>query len=91
MATLKPPSIGGYVGGNYAFLDGAIRPRAGAGLSVFASNGARLQIRGAGGLEYIANRNISAILELGVEVPLNPENDIRDLAIVPSLGVAGRL
>ncbi len=91
MATLKPPAVGGYVGGNYAFLDGAFRPRAGAGLTVIASSGARLQARAAGGLEYVANRNISVTVELGAEVPINPENDIRDLAIVPSVGVAGRL
>jgi hypothetical protein len=91
MATLKPPAIGGYLGGNYAFLDGGFRPRAGAGLTVIASSGARLQVRAAGGLEYVANRNLSFTVELGAEVPINPEDDIRDLAIVPSLGVAGRL
>jgi len=91
MATRAPPSFGGYLGGNFAFLPGALRPRAGAGMTVFASNGARFNARAAGGVEYVANRNISLTLEVGAEVGLNPEDDIRELAIVPALAVAGRL
>jgi hypothetical protein len=91
MATRPPPSFGGYIGGNYAFLDGLVRPRAGGGLTLFASEGARLQVRGAGGIEYVATRNLSVTVELGAEVAVNPEDDIRDIAIVPSVGVAGRL
>lgn len=91
MATLPPPSFGGYVGAAYAFSPGTLRPRAGGGVMVFASEGARFQLRGAGGLEYVANRNLSLVLELGAELALNPEDDIRDIAFVPSLAVAGRL
>jgi len=90
-AMRPPPSVGGYVGGSYAFLPGTLRPRAGAGMTVFSSDGARLQVRGAGGVEYVANRNISLLVELGAELALNPEDDIRDIAVVPSLAVAGRL
>jgi hypothetical protein len=91
MATRPPPSFGGYLGGSYAFLPGMFRPRVGAGMTIFSSEGARLQARGAGGLEVVANRNISLVVEVGAEVALNPEDDIRELAIVPSLAVAGRL
>ncbi|HEY5948505.1 MAG TPA: hypothetical protein VIV40_23570 [Kofleriaceae bacterium] len=91
MATRPPPSFGGYLGANYAFLPGAVRPRAGAGMTVFSSDGARFQVRGAGGLEYVASRNISVTVEVGAEVAINPEDDIRELAIVPALAVAGRL
>jgi len=91
MATRPPPSFGGYLGGNFAFLPGSLRPRAGAGMTMFASNGMRLQARAAGGLEYVANRNVSVSLDIGGEFVLNPEDDIRELAIVPSLAVMGRL
>jgi hypothetical protein len=91
MATRPPPSFGGYVGASYAFLPGKLRPRAGAGMTLFSSDGVRLQARGAGGVEYVATRNLSAIIEIGAEVPLNPEDDIRELAIVPSVAVSGRL
>jgi hypothetical protein len=91
MATRPPPSFGGYLGASYAFLPGKLRPRAGAGMTLFSSDGARLQARGAGGIEYVATRNLSAIIEIGAEVPLNPEDDIRELAIVPSVAVSGRL
>ena len=91
MATRPPPKLGGYVGGNFAFLPGKVRPRAGAGMTMFASSGVRFQARIAGGLEYIANRNIAVLLDVGGEFVLNPEDDIRELAIVPSLAVAGRL
>jgi hypothetical protein len=91
MTMRPPPSFGGYVGAAYAFLPGALRPRAGAGMTIFASDGARFQVRGAGGLEYVATRNLSLTVELGAEVALNPEDDIRELAIVPALAVAGRL
>jgi hypothetical protein len=91
MATRPPPSFGGYLGASYAFLPGKLRPRAGAGMTVFSSEGARLQVRGAGGIEYVATRNLSAIVEVGAEIALNPEDDIRELAIVPSFAIAGRL
>lgn len=91
MTVHPPPSFGGYVGAAYAFMTGALRPRAGAGVTVFASDGARFQLRGAGGVELVANRNLSLVVELGAELALNPEDDIRSLAFVPSLAVAGRL
>lgn len=90
-AMRAPPSFGGYLGGSYAFLPGSLRPRAGAGMTMFSSDGVRLQVRGAGGVELVANRNLSVTVEVGAEVPINPEDDIRELAIVPSLGVTGRL
>lgn len=90
-AMRAPPSFGGYLGGSYAFLPGSLRPRAGAGMTMFSSDGVRLQVRGAGGVEYVASRNLSVTVEVGAEVALNPEDDIRELAIVPSLGVTGRL
>ena len=60
-------------------------------MTIFSSDGARFNARAAGGVEYVANRNISLTVEVGAEVALNPEDDIRDIAIVPALAVSGRL
>ena len=86
-----PPKYGGYVGATFAFMDGQLRPRVSAGMPIFASNGARFSLRGAGGIEYVANRHLSMTLDLGAEIELNPETDIRHAALVPALGVVGRL
>ncbi|HUS29295.1 MAG TPA: hypothetical protein VMZ53_12340 [Kofleriaceae bacterium] len=91
MATLPPPSFGGYVGASYALMLGKLRPRALVGVPVFASDGARLFVRVGGGAEYAATRHLAVIVELAGEIALNPQNDIRDVAIVPALGVTGRL
>jgi hypothetical protein len=91
MATLAPPSFGGYAGASFAFMTDKLRPRVSAGIPIFASDGARFFVRAAAGLEYVASRHISLAFDLGAEVALNPQDDIRDLAVVPALGVAGRL
>jgi hypothetical protein len=91
MSTLPPPSFGGYLGASYAFLPGALRPRASAGMTIFASDGARFQVRAAGGVEYNANRHIAMLLEVGAELVLNPEDDIRRIDLVPAIAVIGRL
>lgn len=91
MATLPPPSFGGYVGASFSLMTGVVRPRIAAGMPVFASDGARFFVRGAGGVEYVATRHFSITAELGAEIALNPQNDIRDIAVVPALGVSGRL
>jgi len=91
MATKPPPSFGGYVGASYALMTGKLMPRALVGFPVFASDGPRYSVRFGGGAEYAASRHLAVQFELAGEIPLNPENDIRHLAIVPALGVSGRL
>jgi hypothetical protein len=91
MATLPPPSFGGYVGASYALMTGKLRPRALVGIPMFASDGLRYFVRVGGGAEYEASRHLAVIVELGGEIAINPQNDIRDIAIVPALGVTGRL
>jgi len=90
MATLPPPSYGGYVGASFAFLTGTVRPKLAAGIPIFADDGARFFVRGAGGVEYVASRHLSLTGEVGVEVSLNARDDIRSTALVPSLGATGR-
>jgi hypothetical protein len=89
--TYPPPKYGGYVGASFAFLTGNVRPKLAAGMPIFADDGARFFVRGAGGVEYVASRHISLTAELGVELSLNARDDIRSTAFVPSIGAIGRL
>jgi len=90
-ASLPPPKFGAYVGAKFAFLTGTWRPLVSAGVPIFFDDGARLFTRFAGGFEYVASRNLSFVLEVGAEYGLNPKDDIRHFALVPSLGATGRL
>jgi hypothetical protein len=86
------PSYGAYLGASYAVLDGTLRPIVSAGAPIFLSNGARVALRGAGGVELALNRHLALIAELGVERVLNAEADIKSRTMfVPALGAAGRL
>jgi hypothetical protein len=91
---------GGYVAGSYALLTGTLRPIVTIGLPVFFNSGARFAIRGAAGLELVANRHFALVLELGVEHNFNPQSmvefggTLRTIAatsFIPSLGVTARL
>jgi hypothetical protein len=82
---------GAFVGASFAFLSGNLRPIVSAGLPVFFSNGARWAVRGAGGVEWQLNKNISLIGELGLEYVFNPEPMYKTNVFVPAIGAAGRL
>ena len=86
-----PPSYGGYVGASYAFMTGALRPRASLGLPVFASDGAKVAARVAGGIEYVTSRHVAVMFDLGVEWNFSAPSDIREVALVPAVAVSGRL
>ena len=88
---LDRPKLGVYVGASYAFLPGKLRPIVAAGVPIFASNGARYAIRVAAGVEYVLNRHLALIGEIGGERNLNPETDIGKMLLVPSIGAMGRL
>jgi hypothetical protein len=90
-ASLPPPKLGAYAGASFAFLTGKLRPRASFGIPVFFDDGARFFVRGAGGLELVASNHLSVEIELGGEIDLNAAMDIDRFALVPSLGVSGRL
>lgn len=92
IAAILGPSYGGYAGLSVAVLDGKLRPIVAAGVPIFISNGARIAIRGAGGVELALNRHLAVIAELGVEHVFNPEADIKHTtSFIPALGAAGRL
>jgi hypothetical protein len=90
-AAILGPSLGGYFGGTVAITRGRVRPVVALGVPIFVSNGARLAGRGAAGVHVLLGRHLSLIAEFGAEYQFNPEADIEELAIVPSLGAAGRL
>lgn len=89
--SLPPPKFGLFAGGNYAFSSGKTRPRASVGLPIFFDSGARLFVRAGGGIEYVASKQISVAVDLGGEIDVNARMDIRSFALVPAVGVTGRL
>jgi len=90
-AALIGPTTGSYAGATFTFLPGTLRPYAAAGMPLFFSDGPRYGVRGGGGLEIVITRHVSLIAELGVEVLLNPEDDILRAVLIPAVGATGRL
>ncbi len=85
------PTFGAYAGASFAFLGGTLRPLIAAGMPIFFSNGARVGVRAAGGLELVITRHVSLIAELGGELMLNPEDNFLEVAFIPAIGASGRL
>lgn len=94
------PNFGGFAGANFALLTGTLRPFVAFGIPLFFNDGARIGLRGAGGLEIVANRHFAVLVELGVEHNLNPQMEvefsgalrkINSTAFIPALGVSARL
>lgn len=90
-AALIGPTSGGYAGATFSFLPGSLRPYAAAGMPVFFSSGPRIGVRAGGGLEIVITQHVSLVAEVGVEVLLNPEDDILKAVLIPALGATGRL
>jgi hypothetical protein len=90
-AAILGPSYGGYAGASFAVLDGKLRPLVSAGIPIFASGGARVALRGAGGVELAVNRHLAVIAELGIEYLFNPEADVKRTLFIPAIGATGRL
>ncbi|TMQ15757.1 MAG: hypothetical protein E6J91_12975 [Deltaproteobacteria bacterium] len=90
-AAILGPSYGGYAGASFAVTGGMLRPLVAAGVPIFVSHGARIGLRGAGGIELAVNRHLAVIAELGVEYLFNPETGIKHTLFIPALGAAGRL
>ncbi len=82
---------GAYAGATFALLTGNLRPIGTLGFPVFFSDGPRVAIRAAGGIEYQLNKHLSAIVELGLEYVFNPEPMYKSNIFVPAIGAAGRL
>jgi hypothetical protein len=90
-AAILGPSSGGYVGARYALLDGAFHPVVAAGVPLFVSSGARVGVRGAGGIQYDLTRHLALVAELGVEHVFNPQANIAGTLFIPAVGALGRL
>jgi len=90
-AALLGPSSGAYAGASFALLGGTVRPILAAGFPVFFSDGPRLALRGAAGVELAINRHFAVIAELGVEYLVNPEPGVTKALFVPAIGATARL
>jgi hypothetical protein len=91
VAAILGPHYGTYAGTSFAILTGNTRPFVAAGVPLFFSSGARIGVRGAGGLEVRLSPKFSLVAELGAEVMLNPEDNILEAAFIPAVGATGRL
>jgi hypothetical protein len=91
VAAVLGPSYGMYAGATFAFLDGRVRPMLAAGVPVFFSDGARVSLRAAAGVELALNRHFALIAELGVEYAVNPEPSITPTLFIPAVGATARL
>jgi HAMP domain-containing protein len=85
------PKFGAYVGARYAILPGKLRPVVALGMPLFFSDGARVGVRAAGGVEVILHRNVALALEAGVEHVFNPEMNFAATTFIPALGAIVRL
>ena len=85
------PTYGAYAGASFTLVGNETRVYIAAGLPVFVSDGARVGTRAGLGIDYRMSRHLSVLAEVGGEVLLNPEDDKRQLAFIPSLGLTGRL
>ena len=91
-AAILGPYFGGYVGGSFAVLTGRVRPIVAVAMPVFRSEGWRVAVRGAGGVEVQLNRHITVLAELGVEHLFNPEDSVDSPTMfIPAVGVTARL
>jgi len=94
------PNFGGFAGASFAFLVGTLRPFVAAGMPVFFNDGGRIGVRGAAGLEIVANRHFAFIVEVGVEHMFNPQMEVEfggtlrtidPTSFIPAIGASARL
>ncbi|MBP6839370.1 MAG: hypothetical protein KA190_18885, partial [Kofleriaceae bacterium] len=92
LAVLLSNDLGGYVGARGHLLRGPIRPVLSAGVPLFYSGGEpRVGVRGAVGLELTINGHLGVVGEVGAEHFFNPQLGYEANAVVPVVGVIGRL
>jgi hypothetical protein len=92
IALLLSNDVGAYAGARVHFLTGRFRPLVSVGVPVFWSGGAaRVGGRIGGGVEWIVQRHLSVLGELGVEHFFNPQDRYEATVVVPILGLHGRL
>ncbi len=91
-ALLLANDVGAFAGVRMHFLTGRLRPLVSLGAPIFWSDGeARIGARLGGGAEWIVQRHLSALVEVGVEHFFNPQDRYEATVVVPILGVHGRL
>jgi hypothetical protein len=90
-AALLGPTSGGYVGASFDILRGKLRPVVTLGVPLLFSDGARVAVRGAAGVELEINNQLAVFAEAGVEYFLNPEQSSIRTLFIPAIGLTGRL
>ncbi len=90
-AALLGPASGLYLGATFALMTGTVRPILAAGVPVFISDGARVALRGAGGVELAISRHFAVIAQVGVEYIVNPGPGISSTLFIPAIGATARL
>jgi len=90
-AAILGPSSGAYIGARYALLTGSVHPMLAAGVPLFVSSGARIGVRGAGGIQYDLTPHLALVGEVGVEHVFNPQANIAGTLFIPAIGALGRL
>jgi hypothetical protein len=91
VAAILGPSSGAYVGARYTLLTGSLHPTLAAGVPLFVSSGARIGVRGAGGVQFDLTPHLALVGELGVEHVFNPQANIAGTLFIPAIGALGRL
>ena len=99
-AAILGENFGGSIDVAFSLLTGSVRPQIAVGMPVFANDGPRYSVRGAGGLELVPNRHFALRLELGVEHALNAQpmitvggmtKTVETTSVIPSLTATVRL
>jgi hypothetical protein len=86
------PTFGGYAGARMRLTTGRLRPLLAVGAPIFAFDGVRLGVRGAGGVEAALGSRFTVSLELGVEHYFVQDRDMRAATVLaPAAAVNARL
>jgi hypothetical protein len=93
-------NYGAFLGASVAILKGTVRPMISAGVPMFFNDGARVALRGAAGVEIVANRHFALFIELGIEHNFNPQQSvefagmlrtIEATSFIPAIGATARM
>lgn len=83
---------GFWLGGTAYILRGELKPLVTAGTHFFLTDGARVALHGAGGLQWDPNRHFGVFLLAGISYALSvPASNYDRLVFLPSLGLQARL
>ncbi|HUQ06859.1 MAG TPA: PEGA domain-containing protein [Kofleriaceae bacterium] len=86
------PTVGGYAGARARLTTGRLRPLLAVGAPIFAFDGVRFGVRGAGGVEAALGARVTVSLELGIEHYVVKDRDLRAATVfAPAAAINARL